>query len=130
MSELKPTCCHTKFEGFGFNRIKCHNNAKVEREGKHYCGMHDPVARVEKQNKRDDASRAEWKARDAAQAKAQAEQKELERRAGCYPELLEALKINQRLLKNITPYKGQEDLLTGSIELNDLVINKATGEQA
>lgn len=44
------------------------------------------------------------------------------------PELLEALKISQKLLKNITPYKGQEELLSGSIELNDLVIAKALGE--
>lgn len=46
------------------------------------------------------------------------------------PQLLEALKISQTLLKKTTPYPGQEDLLSEAVAMNAGVITKATGSQA
>ncbi len=39
--------------GGGFDYFQCGNKAKVERDGKHYCGTHDPVRRAVRQAKRD-----------------------------------------------------------------------------
>jgi hypothetical protein len=91
MSELKPTCCAGVSHN-GWSRGVCGKPSKIEHKGKHYCEVHNPVKRKEKQDKRDAEMRAEWAAKDAARDAAKAKQAELERRAGCYDELLEALK--------------------------------------
>lgn len=90
-SELKPRCCARVNSG-GFFSSQCSKNAKFEREGKHYCAIHDPVARKAKNDKwlidfnlKRDAQTKAWE--EAALKKAQ-----IERRAGCFDELLEALK--------------------------------------
>ena len=62
--------------------------------------------------------------------KAAKELLEVEKLKAVNAKLLEALKISQKLLKKITPFRGQEHLLSGAIELNDLVISKAEGKQA
>lgn len=43
----------------------CTHKAKVERDGKWYCGQHDPVARKEKQDAKYAKRRAENVVRDA-----------------------------------------------------------------
>jgi uncharacterized Zn finger protein (UPF0148 family) len=89
---MKPTCCKILFNGFGCRGNLCGNKAKFERDGKHYCGIHDPVTIKEK----DDAKNAKWLAErdaiDASRNAARDAQKELERRAACFDNLLEALK--------------------------------------
>lgn len=85
------TCCATKWPNGSYRGVKCHNPAKVERDGKHYCGVHDPVAIKEKQqakNAKFDAAYEERRKREKAIAAAEAEQK---RRANCYEDLLSAL---------------------------------------
>lgn len=42
----------------------CTHKAKVERDGKWYCGQHDPVAKKEKQ----DAKYAKWQAENVVRA--------------------------------------------------------------
>jgi hypothetical protein len=45
----------------------CGRNASVERDGKHYCKMHDPVARREKWDAKMEALNKKWDAqRDEA----------------------------------------------------------------
>ena len=46
-----PYCCGTVFER-GWPR-KCSTRAKVERDGKWYCGIHDPVRVAAKRAERD-----------------------------------------------------------------------------
>ncbi len=68
----KPKCCAiTRVSDF--RRHECSNNAKVERNGKWYCGAHDPVVRAERQAKRDavddarhERKRARWRMNVAA----------------------------------------------------------------
>ena len=44
------------------------------------------------------------------------------------PELLECLSISLELLRNVSPFPGQEDILSGCIEASAAAIAKATGE--
>lgn len=71
--------------------IQCSKNAKVEREGKWYCGTHDPVAVKQKREARD----LEWREKYAAERSEEQEKRnakaEIERRAGCFDDLLSAL---------------------------------------
>ena len=46
----------------------CHRPAKVTHEGKHYCGIHDPVAQKERQEKRSAAAQRRRKWRDEQRA--------------------------------------------------------------
>jgi copper(I)-binding protein len=66
----------------------CGAKAKVERDGKHYCGRHDPVRVAEKKAARAAALKVEWEAvRVAAEARA-----EMQRRHNCHEALVSALK--------------------------------------
>lgn len=40
--EEKKTCSNTKWRGFGMSQTRCKNSAKVVRDGKPFCGVHDP----------------------------------------------------------------------------------------
>ncbi len=37
-----PRCCASRWDTYG--KHECPNRSKVERDGKGYCGVHDPVA--------------------------------------------------------------------------------------
>lgn len=101
MSELKPTCCKV-ISYNGWPQGKCGKPSKIEYEGRHYCGIHNPIAKAEKNAIKNAAWKAEREANDAAQAKALAARKELERRAACFPELLKALQQANTLLAELT----------------------------
>lgn len=94
-SSLKHTCDGKVWDGWRYHQ--CSKNAKVERNGKHYCGIHDPVARAEKNAAKESAYLAECAAKELAQATAKEARAEIERRAACYDELLEALKAAEDL---------------------------------
>lgn len=53
-------CCHKVRVGGSFmpRYLPCKNKAIVEVDGKHYCGVHNPVARKERQDARSRASEA------------------------------------------------------------------------
>ena len=43
-----PRCCKKVFDGsFSVRGSQCSRNGVVERDGKHYCRQHDPVAKEE-----------------------------------------------------------------------------------
>lgn len=67
MSAPQHTCCYKIPRASGWRTVyePCTRKGKVEREGKWYCGQHDPVARKE----RNDKARAEHDARWEAQRK-------------------------------------------------------------
>lgn len=135
--------CSARIYGPGktFRGSPCSKPAKVERDGKHYCTLHDP----ERVNARRAAKRARQQARVAERRAArdaeQARNNEIVRRAECYPELLAAL---QWMVDNDDTNEGDEPLpdhggLTWN-EINSLfiaglnkaraAIAKATGAQA
>lgn len=42
-------CANVPVQGLNFHRSRrCTNEAKVVRDGCHYCGVHDPIAKAEK----------------------------------------------------------------------------------
>lgn len=90
MSEVKQKCCGVVlYRGWPHS---CAKTPKVERDGKWYCGIHDPVAKKEKDIKRN----AKWE-RKWAQEKIDRENqanamKQKDHRDSCFPDLLEALK--------------------------------------
>lgn len=92
MTTAKHKCCGSVWPAGAYRTYPCRHNAKVERDGNWYCGTHDPVAIKEKQDKKNAESDARWKASQKLQADAAAKRNEQERRAACFPELLEALK--------------------------------------
>lgn len=47
------------------HHVQCSCEAKVTRDGKDYCGTHDPVRRKEKEAARDAKWEAAWKAKQA-----------------------------------------------------------------
>ena len=58
-------CSATTYIGWGSGFTRCAYKGKVERDGKWYCGTHDPVRRKAKS----DANMAKWHAeRDAKEA--------------------------------------------------------------
>jgi uncharacterized Zn finger protein (UPF0148 family) len=92
MSTVKHDCCASTFSGtYGLHHSLCSNNAKYERDGKWYCGTHDPVAI----KARDDARNEKWRI-ERAENKAQANEKDATEKlqahkAACFDELLAAL---------------------------------------
>lgn len=131
--QVKHTCC----KAIGMWRSnKCGKKAKVQRNSLWYCGIHDPVAVAEKNAKRNAAWRVKYDAENAAQDAQFAAQKEIERRADCYPDLLESLKDVCQAYAWLTHggCRGWSDKKPLPIytALNNakVVITKATKEQA
>lgn len=50
------------------HHVQCSHEAKVNRDGKDYCGTHDPVRRKEKEAARNAKWDAEWEASKARAA--------------------------------------------------------------
>ena len=56
-------CCHRIFRGsFTFRGKACSRFATVERNGRHYCTQHDPVAQKQAQEKRHETYKERWDA--------------------------------------------------------------------
>jgi hypothetical protein len=135
MRELKPTCC--KKVGTWLTNT-CGRPSKVVHEGKHYCGIHNPIAIAEKYAVKTAAWHAEWAARDASRDAAKAKQLEIERRAACYPELLEALKeshkaidwLMARLIQLDPLFMPTKSPIWNSVVNNSEIIAKAEGAPA
>ena len=75
MAKEKHQCCQTYYKSHWQPDYLCESNAKYERDGKWYCGHHDPVAIAEKNRKRKEAFKAQFQAREdrREQAKRQSE---------------------------------------------------------
>lgn len=58
--------------GSGYHRPVCGNTAKMEYNGQHYCGVHDPVKAAERRA----VNNAKWKAEMDAQSAARAAAKQ------------------------------------------------------
>ena len=120
MSDLKPTCCANVPSGDWGRTKKCTFKSKVIEDGKPYCMVHAPSVITKKWEEKI----AIWDAEKNARQSARAAQVELERRAGCYDELLEVLKMAVR--------QNNCDMLMTGEELRkcEAAIAKAEGKQA
>ena len=105
-----------------FEIFPCPITAHINRNGKWYCGIHDPIARAEKAA----ARHVNWMDEARAAGKAGAEQK---RRADLYDELVEALESTHSALHNVLGRRAVHDadeiLLRSSS-----VLAKCKGEKA
>jgi hypothetical protein len=79
-------CCAEVNGPGGFNWYPCSNKAKVERDGKHYCNVHDPVRRAERASQQ----KAKWREEIEFEQFSDHQKWERERRAFQALELLEA----------------------------------------
>ena len=64
MSDERHTCCATVRGdkiGWRYSYSACGKTAKVERDGKWYCAIHDPQRRKNKEAERRAAWEANWK---------------------------------------------------------------------
>jgi len=66
----KPKCVAEVTDPSGWHRWKCGKTAKVEHEGKHYCGTHDPVKLAARRAEKAAKWNAQWASQDAARNEA------------------------------------------------------------
>lgn len=66
---MKDNKCGKKVMS-GFTSYVCGNKAKMESEGKYYCGVHDPVRIKARDDKKYKEYTEKWDARNAKQARA------------------------------------------------------------
>lgn len=52
MEYQKQRCEEKVWDSSSWHSYQCTRNAKVERDGKHYCTIHDPIRIKEKQDKK------------------------------------------------------------------------------
>ncbi|MBE6441400.1 MAG: hypothetical protein E7022_03575 [Desulfovibrio desulfuricans] len=116
MKEDRHICCERVSHGKGWNRWDeaCGRTASVERNGKWYCKIHDPVRRSEMKAKRE----AEWNARWA-------EEQARARVRAAAPAMLAAL---QALLAWPGHDQIPQDILAQSRAAVDATIERAAKE--
>lgn len=103
----------------GFSQYPCSRSGKVKRDGKIYCGIHDPVAKKERQERSSEKNRARWaeerkrhqEERDAAFLR------ECERRAGASAQ---AMRLNCGVFK--TNGAGKETAAELAIRWLDAIL--------
>jgi uncharacterized Zn finger protein (UPF0148 family) len=116
----KPRCC-ASVPSSKWRSSQCSKTGKIEREGKYYCAIHDPVAVKAKNEK----WHADWKLKHDAQRRefeeATAKRKEMERRAGCFDELTAALNASAMELAGTkaSSIARQADLMAKNAALKD-----------
>lgn len=85
------TCAGRSWDGRWHH--PCRNKGKIKEDGKQWCRTHAPSIVGERRKARDAKWQAKWDSQRKSQTEAQAKQAKVERRAECYPALLEALKV-------------------------------------
>lgn len=115
MSEVKK-CCAGVYDSLSRRSYPCGKKAKVEREGKHYCGTHDPVAR-----------RAKAEVREAKWRKEFDEQQRVYRIQDAAHDLLEALQAAHAELLEMKAQIGFRANTLEVISKTSAAIAKATG---
>lgn len=109
MTAPKTVCCSAKiYDDWGCSRF-CLKKATVERDGKWFCAVHDPVSERARDQKRDDKFRAEWK-KKAEDARA----------VRMFPDLVAALEMAASIIK-IQNGNRHEDTNKAQRICNDLL---------
>jgi len=80
MSETKQKCCEMLHNNYSFRGVPCGKTAKIEHEGKWYCGTHSPLLK----QKRIDERNARWEQQSKRRKEEeQQERKRQERSVAC-----------------------------------------------
>jgi uncharacterized Zn finger protein (UPF0148 family) len=96
MTTDKPRCSEDVWDG-GFRPHRCRNSGSVERDGKWYCKVHDPIARKERQERRDEEYRAEQERQLARRRKREAERRIETIRGATLDEAMEIHAVKERV---------------------------------
>jgi uncharacterized Zn finger protein (UPF0148 family) len=105
----------------GFGRNSCSNLAKVERDGKMYCKIHDPEYIAAKNKERQERWEKERVERNEIAARKVEERAEQDRRLALFDEMLETMKV----MLAVFPSVQQFERMGFAKELPASVINKA-----
>ena len=95
---IKKTCCKRVFHGRSFTGHPCGKPAKIEHDGKTYCGIHDPVRLKECNDAKVASERAHWARQREQNERAMVIVTENERRLALFDEMLEVLREVSRTL--------------------------------
>jgi len=102
MSKATHDCSARTWPEGSFHSYPCRKRASIERDGKWYCGIHDPVAKAEKQAARDAKWQTKWEARKARQAAEEQQANVAAKWAAVGPRLLEALRVAEDRLRYVS----------------------------
>lgn len=118
--------CPAKVYGGSYLGHRCSRNAAYEHEGVFFCKTHHPPTVKAKDEKRHEEWRRKWDEEKAARKVAEDARKEMERKASCFDEMLEALRLADRFCGSLT-----SDVCGDEIHIPiRAAISKATGEQS
>jgi len=95
---IKKTCCKRVFHGRSFTGHPCGKPAKIEHDGKTYCGIHDPVRLKERNDAKVASERAHWARQREQNERAMVIVTENERRLALFDEMLETLKLASSII--------------------------------
>ena len=96
----KTRCEATFMDDTGWHLTQCSRNGKYEEEGKHWCRQHSPSATKARQK----ASDQRYEAISRRNSEKWAEQRERDRRAECFPDLVAALENCADWLLELSDY--------------------------
>lgn len=119
----KHMCCEQVHRGYWHS--PCLKTAAYEHEGKWYCTIHHPPTVIAKNDARSAKWNAEREEKKKRQEEKQAAEDEIKRRADCYPNLLNALKLCALICSGQASSKRE---LIQALEQSRAAIKKATGE--
>lgn len=88
----KPRCSAPVNRAGSYRAYRCGNLAKVARDGKLFCGIHDPVAVLEKHTRKTEAHNARVAAIAESRALSAAQREEAARRSASFDPLVLALR--------------------------------------
>ena len=100
-------CCETMWDR-GFTS-RCSRRGSITEGGKLFCKQHAPSIVKAKQEQRNAARSAEWKAEQERAAKLDAAEAETERRAGLFEELVWAVQVQWDLERDDTLSRDEAD---------------------
>lgn len=119
-SVAKERCVARVYSGSSFGGHSCQRPSKVERNGKWYCGIHDPEYVAAKRATQEELWRAKWAIKDAAHKAVGERKAALETNAARYLYLRELPPIEaQALFWNFTSRKQRD------AEIDRLIAAKA-----
>lgn len=111
----KQKCCARVYGG-GYRGHMCGNTAKVEVDGKFYCGVHDPIRLKAISDKKDAERKAALDARNKRSFEVEKRNRENARRAEAFPTLISALKSAEDLISNRWGYPADASSRSSILE--------------
>ena len=120
--------CSERISG-RFHSYQCSKSGKIERDGRWYCGTHDPVRIKEKREERDRKWSEGFRAQREDSEQRERDEAEQKRRADLFPELLDALESVMNSWRIICTAHGWDPLDLQEHRAAESAIAKARGDK-